>query len=197
MDRVELLVGRVGRAHGLRGDTVIDVRTDEPDKRFAVGASFDTVRGRLEVRRSVWHGQRLLVGFTGVDDRTTAEALRGTELRILVRSDEQSDDPDEFYDHQLIGLLALRDDGVQVGAVTEVLHLPAQDLLVVARSTGGEVLIPFVRELVPSVDLVAGQLVVVDRPGLLEETADEPDGPPTGMDGLPDGMDGMDGTDGR
>lgn len=172
MEHVELLVGKVGRAHGLRGDMLIDVRTDDPDKRFAAGTAFSTSRGRLQVERCAWHGQRLVVGFSGVEDRTTAEALRGTELHIQVRSDDRPDDPEEFYDHQLVGLLALGDDGRVLGNVTEVLHLPGQDLLVVGRVGGPDALVPFVTELVPTVDLSSRQVVVRLQPGLLEEEAE-------------------------
>lgn len=165
---VELLVGKIGRAHGLRGDVAIDVRTDEPDRRFADGVSFDTRCGRLELKSSHWHGQRLLATFVGVTDRTAAEALSGVELRVGVPAYERPDDPEEFYDHQLIGLAAVTDAGAALGEVSEVLHLPAQDVLVVRRE-GAEVLIPFVSKIVPAVDLEARQLVVVPPAGLLDE----------------------------
>ncbi|MBA3266303.1 MAG: ribosome maturation factor RimM [Nocardioidaceae bacterium] len=165
---VEVLVGRIGRAHGVRGDVTIDVRTDEPERRFADGMTFDTPVGKLELQESRWHGQRLLATFVGVRDRNAAEALRGTELHVVIPVDERPDDPEEFYDHQLIGLSAVTDAGELVGEVGEVLHLPAQDLLVVRRN-GAEVLIPFVTEIVPTVDIDAGRLVVVPPSGLLDE----------------------------
>jgi 16S rRNA processing protein RimM len=168
-DAVELLVGRVGRTHGVRGDVVIDVRTDEPQRRFAPGTAFSTSRGQLTVASSRWHGQRLLVGFTGVTGRTAAEELRGAELRITVAADLRPDDPEEFYDHHLVGLRAESEAGRPIGEVSDVLHLPAQDVLVV-RHNDRDVLVPFVADIVPTVDLDAGRLVIVDQPGLLDDS---------------------------
>ncbi len=165
---VELLVGRVGRAHGLKGDVAVDVRTDEPDRRFAAGTTYDTARGRLTVASTAWHGQRLVVSFHEASDRAAADGLRGVELRVAVPSDVRPDDPDEFYDHQLVGLTACSESGEVVGPVTDVLHLPAQDVLVIRRGSR-DVLVPFVCELVPAVDLTSGQVVVADQPGLLED----------------------------
>ena len=164
---VEVLVGRVGRAHGLSGDVVVDVRTDEPERRFAAGTQFTTSSGRLTVQATHWHGRRLLVRFAEISDRTTAEAVRGVELALEVPADERPADPEEFYDHQLVGLAARTLDGSPVGKVTEVLHLPGQDVLAV-RTPGGEVgLVPFVRELVPTIELEARRLTVTDQAGLL------------------------------
>ncbi len=164
---IELMVGKIGRAHGIRGDVTIEVRTDEPERRFAAGTTFDTARGELTLEASRWHGQRLLATFRGVTDRSAAEALRGTELLVDIPVGERPDNPEEFYDHQLIGLAAVTDDGEAVGEVSEVLHLPAQEVLVVRRN-GAEVLIPFVSEIVPTVDLDAGRLVVIPPSGLLD-----------------------------
>ncbi|MDQ3485218.1 MAG: ribosome maturation factor RimM [Actinomycetota bacterium] len=165
---IELLVGRVGRAHGLAGDVTVDVRTDDPGRRFAAGTTFTTKRQALTVQSTKWHSGRLLVHFEEVADRTTAESLRGTELRVEVADDEHPDDPEEFYDHQLVGLRAETDAGTTVGEVTDVLHLPAQDVIVV-DCDGRDVLIPFITELVPTVDQEGGRIVVVDRPGLLRD----------------------------
>jgi 16S rRNA processing protein RimM len=93
-DKVELLVGRVGRAHGIRGDLTIDVRTDEPDRRFSPGTVFSTRRGPLTVDSMKWHSSRLLVRFAEVTDRNAAESLRGTELRVEVDPDERPEDPE-------------------------------------------------------------------------------------------------------
>lgn len=166
--KVELVVGKIGRAHGIRGDVAIEVRSDEPERRFADGATFATARGMLHLASARWHGRRLLATFVGIDDRNAAEALRGAELRVAIGVDERPDDPEEFYDHQLIGLLAVTDAGESLGDVSEVLHLPGQEVLVVRRN-GAEVLIPFVSEIVPAVDLVGGRLVVVPPLGLLDE----------------------------
>lgn len=165
---MEILVGRVGRAHGIRGDVVIDVHTDEPDRRFAPGTGFATRRGHLTIAATHWHGTRLLASFAGVTDRAAAQMLGGVELRIDVPQDEHPDDPAEFYDHQLVGLSAETVSGELIGPVTDMLHLPSQDVLVVDHE-GHEILIPFVTELVPTVDLPGARVLVVDQPGLLSE----------------------------
>jgi 16S rRNA processing protein RimM len=173
---VQLVVGRIGRAHGLQGDVGVEVRTDDPDRRFAAGAAIATdppERGPLKVVSSRWHSGRLLVRFAGLDDRGAAEGLRGTVLVIDIDDDERASDPDEFYDHHLIGLRAVTPDGVEVGVVADVLHLPGQDVLAVTRTDSVEVLVPFVAELVPAVDLDAGTVIIDPRPGLLDPDAAE------------------------
>jgi 16S rRNA processing protein RimM len=174
---MQLVVGRIGKAHGIRGEVGVEVRTDDPDARFASGASLITEpadRGPLRVDATRWHSGRLLVNFAGVADRTAAEALRGTLLLVEVDESERPDDPDEFYDHQLVGLRVVSTAGDEVGEVADVLHLPAQDVLAIKRSDGAEVLVPFVKELVPVVDVDRGALTVDARPGLLDpEVADE------------------------
>ncbi len=173
----QLVVGRIGRAHGIKGEVGVEVRTDDPDLRFAVGGQLVTdppERGPLRVAGTRWHSGRLLVNFAGVADRTAAEALRGTLLLADVDESARPDDPDEFYDHQLIGLRVVTTAGDQVGEVADVLHLPAQAMLAITRPDGAEVLVPFVRQLVPAVDLDAKLLTVEPRPGLLDpEAADE------------------------
>ncbi len=184
--RVEVLVGRIGRPHGLRGDVFVEVRTDEPERRFAVGTRFATSAGGLTVEATRWHSRRLLVRFTEVCDRTAAEALSGVELLLDVLTDERPEDPEEFYDHQLVGLSACTPEGDPIGQVTEVLHLPAQDLLAVQTASGQVGLIPFVRDMVPVVDLEARRLTVTDAVGLLPAdddaaaSADLHDGDPGG-----------------
>ncbi|SDQ97491.1 ribosome maturation factor RimM [Thermostaphylospora chromogena] len=169
---MQLVVGRIGRPHGVRGEVTVDVRTDDPDRRFAVGSTLDTdppSAGPLRVRSTRNHAGLLLVRFDGVDDRNAAEALRGTLLVVDAEDLPPLDDPDEFYDHQLIGLAVWTVDGERVGQVADVLH-HGQDLLVVRRGTE-EVYVPFVRALVPEVDLDGGRLVIDPPPGLLN--ADE------------------------
>ena len=180
---MQLVVGRIGRAHGLRGEVAVQVHTDDPAARFAPGTVLPTdppSAGPLTVTATRWHSGRLLVAFAEASDRTGAEALRGTVLLVEVDDDEVIEDPDEFYDHQLLGLRAVTPAGHEVGPVEDVLHLPGQDVLVVARPEGGEVLIPFVAELVPHVDVPGGQLVVAPPPGLLEL-----DGPPRAAGSAP------------
>lgn len=167
------LVGRVGRPHGVRGEVGVAVRTDAPDERFTVGAQLAAGDGRVLTVSSVRpHAGRLLVRFEGVDDRVGAEALRGTLLTVDVRTLAPIEDPDEFHDHELEGLLVVDTTGAELGTVREVLHNPGGDLLVIATEPG-EVLVPFVREIVPDVDL-AGRRVVLQPPeGLFE--AHDPD----------------------
>ncbi len=182
MNEVEVCVGRISKAHGVRGEVTVEVRTDEPGKRFVVGARL-ALRGKhpglppvatvSAVRR---HQERLLLTIAEIPDRTAAEAARGALLYVDLAPDEVPEDPEEFYDHQLVGLSAVDTAGVALGTVTEVLHHGAQDLLVITR-TGrageAEVLVPFVEALVPEVDLSAGRLVVADRPGLVGGVAEE------------------------
>lgn len=185
---MQVVVGRVGRAHGIRGDVAVDVRTDEPDRRFAPGARLPTdpaTAGPLTVESVRWHSGRLLVTFAGVVDRTTAEALRGTLLLAEVDPGERPEDPDEFYDHQLVGLSVVTVAGRAVGQVAEVLHLPGQDLLAVRDEEDREQLVPFVAALVPEVDLDAGRILLDPPPGLLPDVSDESsdEGSDEGADG--------------
>ncbi|GAA4910684.1 16S rRNA processing protein RimM [Nonomuraea thailandensis] len=166
---MQLVVGRIGRPHGVRGDVTVEVRTDDPELRFAAGKPIATDpadRGPLVVAGRRWHKGVLLLAFEGVTDRDAAEELRGTMLVIDSSEVTPSDDPDEFHDHQLIGLSVRTVAGEPVGEVEDVLH-HGQDLLVVRRQGQEDALIPFVRELVPEVDLEAGRLVVDPPEGLL------------------------------
>lgn len=151
----------------------MEVRTDEPDRRFADGS---VLRGEepeprgaqrwLTVRGTRWHQGRLLVTFAELDDRDAAEAVRDVVLHVEVPAAATPDDPEEFYDHQLVGLAAQDVDGTPLGEVTGLVH-GAQDLLVVRTPEGRDALVPFVAELVPEVDLAGGRVVVADRPGLV------------------------------
>ncbi|SDC65490.1 ribosome maturation factor RimM [Nocardioides lianchengensis] len=180
METIEVLVGRIGKAHGIRGDVTVDVRTDEPDRRFAPGSvlrveaprgSTSTLR-TLTVERARWHSSRLLVVFEEVPDRTAAESVRGLLLHAEVPADESPEDPDEYYDHQLIGLAAYDVDGRLLGEVTSLQH-GAQDLLTIRTPEGRDTLVPFVKALVPEVDVRGGRLVVADRPGLVTPLEDD------------------------
>jgi 16S rRNA processing protein RimM len=165
-----VVVGRIGRPHGVRGDATVEVRTDEPERRFAPGSSLQTDRSDpscLVVGGHRWHSGRLLVHFEGVDDRTAIEALRGTVLSVEIDLSERPSDPNEYYDHQLVGLTVVDQAGEVLGVVAEVVH-GAQDLLVVSRPLGGEALVPFVTALVPDVDLTAGRVVTSLPEGLLD-----------------------------
>ena len=178
----EVVVARIGRPHGVRGEVSVEVRTDEPERRFAVGAVLDLrTAGRsaaggpssLTVTGSRSHQDRLLLTFAEVADRSAAEALRGALLVTELVAGEVPADPEEFYDHQLVGLAVVTDDGSAAGTVVEVLHNGAQDLLVVRRDGREDALVPFVTALVPEVDLAARRVVVADRPGLLGPEDDD------------------------
>ncbi|HEY5877554.1 MAG TPA: ribosome maturation factor RimM [Nakamurella sp.] len=160
---MDIMVGRIGRPHGLRGDVTIAVGTQDPDERFAPGAVLDSDRGPLTVATRRRSGGLLLVRFAGVDDRDAAEALRGTSLTVPAETLPEVDDPDEFYDHQLIGLGVRDAAGRELGEVIEVWHPPAAPVLLVRRPDGTDEAVPFVRALVPTVDL-AGGFLVVDPP---------------------------------
>ena len=158
MEEIEVVVGRVGKPHGIRGEVTVDVRTDEPERRYVVGARLraEPPRGGsapayLTVARTRWHQGVLLVAFEEVPDRNAAE---------------MPEDPEEFYDHQLVGLAVHDLDGVVIGEVSGLVH-GAQDLLVVRTPDRRDALVPFVSALVPEVDLEAGHVVVADRPGLV------------------------------
>jgi 16S rRNA processing protein RimM len=165
-----VVVGRIGRAHGIRGEVAVEPRTDEPERRFAAGAVLDTrgphARGPLTVLGTRLHQGKLLVRFEELTDRDAAEAARGTELTRPIDPDESPEDPEEFYDHQLVGLRVETVDGEHVGRLLRIEHGAAQDLLVL-DTPRGEVLFPFVSALVPEVDVPGGRIVLDDRPGLL------------------------------
>lgn len=168
---MELVVGRIGRPHGVRGAVSVAPSTDDPDGRFAVGAVLSTDpadRGPLIVVGVQRSGRTLVVSFRGVTDREAAEQLRGTTLAVQEDAGEPapSDDPDEFYDRQLIGLAVVDERGTLLGEVTEVLHPPAAPVLSVRRPDGSDELVPFVSAIVPTVDLAAGRLVVAPPDGM-------------------------------
>jgi len=173
---MQVVVGHVGRAHGIRGDVSVDVRTDEPERRFAPGSSVVCAGRTLTVTAARPHGGRLLVSFEQITDRDAAEALRAELIHVDVDPDERPDDDEVYYDHQLVGLRVRDQRGARLGRVSRVMHSSAQDVLVV-RTDGDEVLVPFVHDLVPEVDLDAGELVVVDLPGLLDPESAEAVGP--------------------
>lgn len=173
---MELVVGRVVKSHGIRGELVVEVRTDSPEERFTPGTRLvgRTGRGRTATDRDVTieaardHSGRLLVRLVGVGDRDTADGLRG--MLFLVDSSELADpdDPDEFHDHQLVGLRALDTSGTQIGEVTEIVHTAGGELLTIRLEGGADALVPFVSEIVPAVDLDGGTCVIDPPEGLLD-----------------------------
>jgi 16S rRNA processing protein RimM len=166
---VQVTVGRIGRPHGIRGDVVVGVRTDEPELRFARGSRLDTDPadlGPLTVAGIKWHSGELLVRFEGIGDRDAAAELRGTWLTVDSATIAPPEDPDEFHDTDLVGLSVRTVDGTQVGTVDDVLH-SGQDVLVIRSADGREVMVPFVKPLVPDVDIPAGVLTIDPPEGLL------------------------------
>ena len=158
---MRLNVGRVGKAHGILGEATIEVRTDLAQERFAIGAVLDTdTHGQLTVSTARVHNGILLLGFEGVSDRNSVEALRNELLYADVDINAPAEDEDDFHVLQLIGCQAHLVDGDLFGEVSDVLNLPGQDVLVI-KVDGDEVLIPFVRALVPIVDITAKRLTVI------------------------------------
>ena len=168
---MQLVVARIGRAHGIKGEVTVEVRTDEPELRLAPGAVLATdpaTAGPLTIETGRVHSGRLLLRFEGVKDRTAAEALRNILLIADVDPDELPEDPEEFYDHQLIDLDVVLADGTEIGRITEITHLPSQDLFIVERPDGSEVMIPFVEEIVSEIDLDEQRAVITPPPGLID-----------------------------
>ncbi|MFG2218313.1 MULTISPECIES: ribosome maturation factor RimM [unclassified Streptomyces] len=170
---MQLVVARIGRAHGIKGEVTVEVRTDEPELRLGPGAVLATEpagAGPLTIETGRVHSGRLLLRFEGVGDRTAAEALRNTLLIAEVDPAELPEDPEEFYDHQLMDLDVVLADGTEIGRITEITHLPSQDLFIVERPDGSEVMIPFVEEIVTEIDLAEQRAVIAPPPGLIDES---------------------------
>lgn len=175
---MELVVGRIAKAHGVTGEMVVEVRTDDPEARFVVGNRMrlkDSRRGSVRevaIESVRPHGGRLLVRLDGVTDRDGADQLRGRLFVVDSADLPPITDPDEFYDHQLEGLAVRTVDGRAVGVVAEVLHTPGGELLSVKAESGAEILVPFVSAIVTSVSLADGADeggLVIDPPeGLLD-----------------------------
>lgn len=174
-DKTQLRVGRLVKAHGLKGAFKLELYTDDPDGRFVPGAVFtlqvpesSTWHGKtLTVREFRWMNSHAVVFFEGVDDRDAAEELIKAILWIDQDAEAVSPEDDAWYDHQLVGLDVVR-DGAVVGRVLRVEHFPSQDLLIV-RTHSGEVMVPFVAAIVPEVDVAGGRVVVTPPAGLFEE----------------------------
>jgi 16S rRNA processing protein RimM len=194
---MQLVIGSVVRAHGVRGEVVVAVTTDEPQNRYVVGSVLETdpaTAGPLTIEGLRVHTSsgvdRLLVAFEGVEDRDDAERLRGVKLLVDADDIEPSDDPDEFHDFQLIGLAvhvgeapvgeaaggeapaaeeaAAAEAGERIGEIVRVDHGPGADMLIVARPDGRQTLVPFVTAIVPTVDIAAGRVVITPPDGLLD-----------------------------
>ncbi|HEX5729538.1 ribosome maturation factor RimM [Microbacterium sp.] len=190
--KTQLRVGRLVKAHGLKGALKLELYTDDPEGRFTPGASFT-----LQVpESSPWHGKPLTVRefrwmnshpvafFEGVEDRSAAEELVRAILWVDQDPEDVPTEDDAWYDHQLVGLDVVR-DGEVVGRVIRVDHFPAQDLLIVRVDGDREVLVPFVKALVPEVDVTAGRVIVTPPAGLFEDLPSEDGDEPDAADGPP------------
>lgn len=179
-DNTRWRVGRLTKAHGLKGAIKIEMYTDDPDRRFVPGAVFGLqVPGSspwsgktLELIELKWFNSHPVAFFKDVLDRSAAETLLKAILLIDRDPDEQPEE-DAWYDHQLVGLKVIR-EGVEVGTVTRLDHFPAQDLLHVETSSG-DIMVPFVKAIVPSVDIAAGTITVTPPAGLFEVLPDDED----------------------
>ncbi|MFJ8133507.1 ribosome maturation factor RimM [Streptomyces hydrogenans] len=172
---MQLVVARIGRAHGIKGDVTVEVRTDEPELRLGPGAVLLTdpaSAGPLTIESGKVHSGRLLLRFEGVRDRNAAEALRNTLLIAEIDPEELPEEEDEYYDHQLVDLDVVLADGTLVGAITEISHLPSQDLFIVERPDGTELMIPFVEQIVTEIDLENQRAVIDPPPGLIDDRAE-------------------------
>ena len=169
---MRLVVARIGRAHGVRGEVTIEIRTDKPEERFFEGALLETQPsnwGPLKIASVRNHNGTLLLSFDGRDDRNSAEELRNVLLLADVEVDTDKLDEDEFHASEILGCVAVLESGQVLGKVVDILQLPSQDTLVVNRDdeSGEEILIPFVRKHVPEIDLEKKILIVRDMEGLI------------------------------
>lgn len=175
---MQVRIARLGRPHGIRGEVTAEVLTDAPEDRFVPGTVVDVEAtggegsAPLTIRSARWNKGILLLGFDEVDDRNQAERLRGA--RLLLETEDEEGDDDAWYEHELVDLDVVLGDtgqegaGRRIGRVTALQTLPAQDLLVVELTDGREVLVPFVEQIVPTVDLEARCVVLTPPPGLLD-----------------------------
>ena len=182
---MELVVGRVAKSHGVRGELAVEVRTDAPELRFAEGAVLQGRKPREKTLNSYTveaareHSGRLLLRLVGVDTREAADALRGTLFVIDSADVGTSDDPDEYYDHELEGLDVRLPDGSIIGKVREVLHITGGELLAVRRADEGpEILVPFVTAIVTDISTADGVIDIDPPVGLLDLADAETDAPP-------------------
>ncbi len=187
-NHTQLRVGRLTKAHGLKGAIKVELYTDAPDKRFVPGAVFSLQvptsspwHGKtLELTELKWYNSHPVAFFKGIGDRDAAESLIKAILWIDQDLAEASEEEDAWFDHQLVGLRVLR-DGVEVGTVAQIDHFPAQDLLTVSTASG-DVLVPFVKAIVASVDVEGGTMTVTPPLGLFEELADDESADESGTD---------------
>lgn len=164
-----LVVGRIGRAHGVRGEATVEVRTDDPDSRFEIGSVMQTDptdKGPLTIRDARFHSGTLLLSFEGITDRTAVEGLRNVLLLAEIDPEAANVSDDDFHISQIVGCTVVDSLDKEWGVITDVLQLPAQDTLVI-NYQGREVLVPFVRAFVPTVDIHNKKIIVSGIESLL------------------------------
>lgn len=170
-----VLVARIGKPHGLRGEVTVEARTDDPHGRFAPGAVLVTVAEpgtgvphTLSVRSARVHGGKWLLAFEEIPDRTGAESLRGTLLHVQPGPGDDAVADEGWYEHDLVGLTAYDPGGAPIGQVSALTVGAAQDLLTIRLADGRQALVPFVTAIVPQVDVAGGRVVVDAPPGLFD-----------------------------
>jgi 16S rRNA processing protein RimM len=171
---MQLQVARIGKPHGIRGEVTVQVLTDAPEDRFVPGTEFvvePASAGPLTVVSARWNKDILLLGFEGFETRNQAETLRGAQL-FIETEDLEEDDDEGWYEHELVGL-DVRVGNAIVGKVSGLHTLPVQDLLVVKTADGKEILIPFVEEIVPEVNVGEKYILVTPPPGLFDINTDD------------------------
>ncbi|KQR00903.1 ribosome maturation factor RimM [Arthrobacter sp. Leaf141] len=179
---MQLQVARIGKPHGIRGEVTVQVLTDVPGDRFAPGTEFvvePASAGPLTVISARWNKDILLLAFDEVADRNQAETLRGAKLFIETEELDDDDDDEGWYEHELVGLEA-RVAGRVVGKIAALNTMPVQDLLMVSTPDGTEILVPFVEQIVPEVNVAGGYIVITPPDGLFEVNTDDagaPEGP--------------------
>ncbi len=172
---MQLQVARIGKPHGIRGEVTVQVLTDAPGDRFVPGTRFvvePASAGPLTVESARWNKDILLLAFEEIETRNEAETLRGARLFIETEEIGDDDEDEGWYEHELVGL-DVRVGGAVVGKVSALHTLPVQDLLVVTTDDGKEVLIPFVEQIVPEVNVGEKYVLLTPPPGLFEVNTDE------------------------
>jgi 16S rRNA processing protein RimM len=167
---MDVVVGRLGRPHGVHGEISVEVRTDDPEKRFAIGAkvTLKDADKELTIVATRWHLDRMLITFAEVTDRNQADEVKGKTITVSVIEEEISTKTNEFYEFQLVGLPVFDTEAKELGEVKEVLPGTAQSLIVV-KTAKGEVLVPFVNQIVPKVDLENKKIIMNPPVGLFDE----------------------------
>jgi 16S rRNA processing protein RimM len=171
---MQLQVARIGKPHGIRGEVTVQVLTDAPADRFVPGTEFvvePASVGPLTVVSARWNKDILLLAFEEIETRNDAETLRGAKL--FIETEELDRDDDEgWYEHELVGLEA-RVGSQVVGKIAALHTMPVQDLLVVEAPDGKEILIPFVEQIVPEVNVAEGFVLLTPPAGLFDINTDD------------------------